>query len=512
MAASDMTSCMMVAGATAWIVWQKLDMLLPDPVCVECFRMQASAEDAKAKLATIQDFISTQYGPSKTTEWLGRLLQALYYAEEFIDKFHLREARERHEALRMAARPLAALVSKCKLWRDLSILVKKMDELCDEKFLKEEAEGKRIKEPAISSSASVPWQGKKLARLTSFWDGQVPTNFLCRQDEKNEIMSRIKIKSGWTAWTSIWGEQGTGKTFLARWVYSQVKYMGYEWRNWVHVSGCLDEREFLFNILKQAGKVARGMKDMEIKEIMIMLRQELTEKKKFLIVLDDVRPSDKQLLQVLAISIPLFSDGHIITTTQDGKIARWTDTPKANPISLKNLSNEESRKMLAWKLHGVPEAHRLSKEEKDILDKFRGLPLHISLLGGFLSNAGERERTALAEQGFKFDILQLSCHRLPVHLKPCFICMALFPVEFLIPTRRLVRLWLAKGLLDSCCYGRERERIRQPEDVGETFILELADRNVIDVVSWRADGSPKSCQMDPPNPPHRNEDGVFPHT
>lgn len=36
---------------------------------------------------------------------------------------------------------------------------------------------------------------------------------------------------------------------------------------------------------------------------------------------------------------------------------------------------------------------------------------------------------------------------------------------------------------------------RQLEDVGETFILELANRNVIDVVSWRADGSPKACQM-----------------
>ncbi|KAL3720478.1 hypothetical protein ACJRO7_005316 [Eucalyptus globulus] len=495
MAASDTRSCMMVAGAAAQIVLQKLDMLLPNPVCVDCFPMQARAEDAKKKLTTIQDFISTQYGTSKTTEWLGRLLQALYYAEEFIDKFHLREARERHEALRMAARPLAALVSKCRLWRDLSMLVKKMDELCDEKFLKEEAEGKRIKEPAIcSSSASVPWQGKKLARLTSFWDGQVPTNFLCRQDKKKEIMSRIKIKSGWTEWTSIWGEQGTGKTFLARWVYSQAKYMGYEWRNWVYVSGSSDKREILLKILKQAKKVARDVKDMDIKEIMIMLRQELTEKKKFLIVLDDVRPSDEQLVRVLVISIPLFSEGHIITTTQDGKIASLTDTSAKKPIRLENLDNGESERMLAWKLHGLNDSGRLSKE-KDILNKCRGLPLRISLLGGFLSNAGEQERTALAEEGSRLDILQLSCHKLPVHLKPCFIYMALFPVELPIPTRRLVRLWLAEGLLDSRCYDRERERTRQPEDVGETFILELADRNVIDVVSWRPDGSPKACQM-----------------
>ncbi|XP_039158914.1 disease resistance protein RPM1-like [Eucalyptus grandis] len=494
MAASDTRSCMMIAGAAAQIVSQKLDILLPHPACVECFPMQACAEDAKAKLATIQDFISTQYGPSKTTEWLGRLLRAMDYAEEFIDKFHLREARERHEALRMAARPLASLVSKCKLWRDLSMLVNMMEELCDEKFLKEGAEGKRKKEHASSSShASVPWQGKKLARLTSFWDGQVPTNFLCREAEKTKIMSWIKETSGETEWTSIWGEQGTGKTFLARWVYSQSKYMGYEWRAWVHVSGSLDEREILFEILKQVEKLARDEKDMDTMEIMMMLRQKLTEKNRFLIVLDDVRPSDEQFVLVLAFSIPLSSKGHIITITQDSKIAKLTDTSKAGPIRLENLGNEESQRMLAWKLYGVSEGQRLSEKEKDVLNKCRGLPLRISLLGGFMSNAGEQEHTALAEEGFKLDILKLSCHKLPVHLKPCFIYMALFPVAIPIPTRRLVRLWLAEGLLDSHCYDRERKR--QPEDVGETFILELANRNVIDVVSWRADGSPKACQM-----------------
>ncbi|XP_039158915.1 disease resistance protein RPM1-like [Eucalyptus grandis] len=126
------------------------------------------------------------------------------------------------------------------------------------------------------------------------------------------------------------------------------------------------------------------------------------------------------------------------------------------------------------------------------------VPLCISLINGFLSNAAERERAALAKKGSMMtlsDILQLSCHKLPVHLKPCFIYMALFPVTFPIPTRRLVRLWLADGLLNSHCYDIEGERTRKPEDVGEMFILELAHRNVIDVLSRRKDGSPKACQM-----------------
>ncbi|XP_039158911.1 disease resistance protein RGA2-like [Eucalyptus grandis] len=271
--------------------------------------------------------------------------------------------------------------------------------------------------------------------------------------------------------------------------------MGYEWRAWVHVSGSLDEREIPFEIRKHVEKLARDVKDMDMEEIMTMVQQKLTKKNRFLIVLDDVQPSDEQLVRVLAISVPIFSKGHIITTTQDSKIAKLTDTSEAEPIRLQNLGNEESQRMLAWKLHGVPEGQRLSKEEKDILNECCGLAFHISLLGGFLSNAGERERTALAEEGFKLDILQLSCHKLPIHLKPCFIYMDFFPVTIPIPTRRLVRRWLAEGLLDSHCYDGESEMKRQPEDVGETFILELANRNVIDVVSWRVDGSPKACQM-----------------
>ncbi|KAI6671473.1 hypothetical protein NL676_006358 [Syzygium grande] len=490
---------MVAEAAAVTIVSQKLDVLIHRPVFVECLSMQNRATDAKAKLAKIQEFFSSQYRQSKSTEWSGRLLRAMYYADEFIDKFYLREARERHEALYSAARPLAVLISMYKLGRDLSVLVKMMEELCDEKFLKEEAEGKRKKEPASSFSlASVPWQGKKLARLSSFWDQQAPTNFICRKDKKKEIRERIKITVEYERWTSIWGEQGTGKTFLARWAYSQAKYMGYEWRAWVHVSASTDPREFLLEILKQAENLASDVKDMDIQEIKTKLHRKLAEVNKYFIVLDDVQPSDMQLLRELYWTTPSNSRSHIITTTQDFSIADYTNRPTGQPIKLEKLSDDQSQEMLAWKLHRGSNGQRLSKEEKGILNMCRNLPLCISLLGGFLSEARENELRELAKKGPTMtlsEILLFSCHKLPDHLKPCFIYMALFPVTFPIPTRRLVRLWLAEGLLDSHCYDIGRERMRQPEDVGETFILELADRSVIDVVSWRADGSPKACQM-----------------
>ena len=109
---------MTVDEATVQILLQKLDILLSHPLCAECLPMQNRAKSAKAKLARIQVHFSTQYRPSETTEWSGRLRRAMYNAEEFIDKFYLREARERHKALHMATWPIE--IAMC--WKVKTIL------------------------------------------------------------------------------------------------------------------------------------------------------------------------------------------------------------------------------------------------------------------------------------------------------------------------------------------------------------------------------------------------------
>ncbi|KAF8011062.1 hypothetical protein BT93_J1623 [Corymbia citriodora subsp. variegata] len=525
MAASDGRSYTMAAEAAVEIVSQKLEILLSRSECVECLPMETLVGDAKAKLAMIQEFFSTGDRPYESTEWSRRLLQTMYDTEDMLDEFHLKVARGREEALLVATRPLAALVHKYMLWRDLSNQVKAMKELCQDQYLTDkEARGDGKKEPDSSSShGSAPWGGQKLARLTSFWDRQASMNFTCHKDKKMKIIEQIReeakkireeAKQEHVLGISIFGEEGSGKTFLARSVYREAMELGFDLCAWVHVSASADKQEFLFEILKQVDKLARDL--MNFNEIKKMLRQKLATTKRFLIVLDDVQLPDEQLLRELLMIIPFPSQGHIITTTRYDMIARIMNTDGPGPVKLENLPShnsdqgkekesqnsdqgeeKESQKMLATKLHGVPHFTRLTKEEKDkVLNRFPALPLCISLLGGLLSNAGEKECAALVKSDFKMglsDLLQLTYHRLPVHLKPCFIYMVLFPVASPIPTRRPVRLWLAEGLLDSHCCDRERKRT--PEDVGERFILELADRNVIDVVSWRADGSPRACQM-----------------
>ncbi|KAL3720408.1 hypothetical protein ACJRO7_005256 [Eucalyptus globulus] len=495
MAASNTITYTWAAEAAAEIVSQKLEMLLSHPVCLRCSLTEPLAKEAREKLAMIQEFFSTRDSLSPSTvRWLGRLLQAMYDAEEFIDKFHLREARGRHKALHMATRPPATLISKCKLRRDLSNLVNKMRELCqDQCFTGKEAKGKTRK----ASPASVLGQDEKQERLTSLWDWQASINSLWRE-KKEEIKERIGEgpKSGNLGWTFIRGEPGAGKTSIARWVYREAMYLGFKWRAWVHLSPSMDMQEFLFEVLKQIRKLARELKDMNLQEMTEIHPHELAKWKKFLIVLDGVHTSNVQLLGGLA-RILRHGQGHIIITTQDDLIAN-TMGGFEKPIEPKKLNQQESREMLSLKLRGVPDGQKLSNEEEAILETCQGSLLRISLILGLLPHAGKQERAALAKDGSKMsllDLLKLSYQKLPAPLKPCFIYMVLFPRATPIRTRKLVRLWLAEGLLDMHCCGGEWKTTRAPEDVGETFILELAERNMIDVASWRADGSPKTCHM-----------------
>ncbi|KAI3420644.1 NB-ARC domain-containing protein [Psidium guajava] len=500
-AASDATNYTVNCEVAAEILSQKLEILLCHPELARCLLTEKLVTDAKEKLAMIQDFFSTQDRPSKSMEWLGRLLRAMYEAENFVDKFHLREARGRQGALQVVTRPAAELVSKCKLWADLYNLGNKMQELCQDQYLT----GKTEKKPASSfPPANVPGQGQKKVRLTSY--GNLHGScYLWRKEEKKEIM-RLEQR-GEKAMdvivnvTTILGEPGTGKTFLARWVYTEAMYQGIESHAWVRISANMEVNEFLFEILKQMGKPAREVKDMDLNEIEKMLYKELADRKEFLIVLDDVRPSKERLLRRLVGRLFYYRRGHIIITTQDKRIAdSMRFDKKWLLVELGKLNADESKKMLASKLYRVPDGKCLSEKEV-ILKTCGGLPLSLSLLGGLLSHTEEPERqeprlsALLKDCSGISDLLQLSYRRLPVHLKPCFIYMALFPVAAPIPTRRLVRLWLAEGLLDSHCYDRDKKLTRVPEDVGEAFILELVERNLIDVVSWRADGSPKACQM-----------------
>ena len=63
-------------------------------------------------------------------------------------------------------------------------------------------------------------------------------------------------------------------------------------------------------------------------------------------------------------------------------------------------------------------------------------------------------------------ILLLSFNDLPHQLKHCFLYCSIFPEDYEIGRKRLIKLWMAKGYV-------EQVKGFTPEEVAESYLVEL---------------------------------------
>ncbi|XBI76970.1 hypothetical protein VPH35_070143 [Triticum aestivum] len=127
----------------------------------------------------------------------------------------------------------------------------------------------------------------------------------------------------------------------------------------------------------------------------------------------------------------------------------------------------------------------MEEQAKLILKKCHGLTLAISTIGGFLAT---KPKTAVewrkmhgrisAELEINPElrtikkVLMRSYDGLPYHLKSCFLYMSIFPEDYIIKRRRLVRRWIEEG------YCKEMHGMTA-EEVGDTYFDELLERSMI---------------------------------
>ena len=78
---------------------------------------------------------------------------------------------------------------------------------------------------------------------------------------------------------------------------------------------------------------------------------------------------------------------------------------------------------------------------------------------------------------------------LPYVLKPCFLYLAVFPKAYEISIPKLLQLWLVHGFVQTS------PEASVPEDVAKEYLEELVCRNMIEIVRWKPDGTPKTCHM-----------------
>uniref|UniRef100_A0A0D9W8L4 AAA+ ATPase domain-containing protein n=1 Tax=Leersia perrieri TaxID=77586 RepID=A0A0D9W8L4_9ORYZ len=306
---------------------------------------------------------------------------------------------------------------------------------------------------------------------------------------------------------TVCGMGGVGKTTLVTNVYKKVAESCYfDYTAWVAVSKSFTTDDLLRRIAKEFHRnvhagVPWDVDKMDYRSLVETLRKHLASKR-YLLLLDDVWDA-QAWYDISCAFVNVGTSNRIIITTRNENVASLASSNRT--IRLDPLSDQE-----AWSLfcnttfredadQECP--YHLEQLAHEILDKCSGLPLAIVSVGKLLKL---RKRTEFAwknvleslewdgsnEQGIRqvSNILNLSIDDLPHHLQRCFLYCSIYPEDFLIKRKILIRKWVAQGLI-------EEKGNDTMEEVADDHLNQLVERNLLQVVLKNDFGRAKRCNI-----------------
>ncbi|KAL2234073.1 disease resistance protein At4g27190 [Sesamum indicum] len=286
----------------------------------------------------------------------------------------------------------------------------------------------------------------------------------------------------------IWGMGGVGKTTLVRNINNKLGGLdSFNIVMWITVSNRYQEAESdlrkIQNLIAERLKLELREESMETRTS--KLRARLMMEKTFVLILDDVwNPID---LDRLGIPEPqVLRGGKIILTTRSSDVcSQMADVP----LKIEALNEDEAWSLFCKSAGDVATWEEIEPLAKAITEECGGLPLAINVVGASLKrksvvevwkdalNALRRSEPPIGSGledkvynpiKWSYDLLPDEC------MKSCFLFCCLFPEDYLIDKKRLVRYWSAEGLL------KEHDDIEDEMSRGITIIEILKDRSLLE--------------------------------
>ncbi|KAM0847030.1 hypothetical protein ACQ4PT_055294 [Festuca glaucescens] len=307
---------------------------------------------------------------------------------------------------------------------------------------------------------------------------------------KETLIEMLHLKDPSMRTIAVWGMGGIGKSTLVNNVYTnELSHFGC--RAWVSISQSYKLDDIWRNMLTELlGKENRGdAEKMNSAELRAELKK-ILDKKRYLIILDDVWKA----ADVFKITEVLVDNGLgsrvIVTTRIEGVASIAEDGCK---IKLEPLSDHDAWLLFCRKAFPNIESHTCPPElcecGKAIVGKCDGLPLALVAIGSLLSlnTKSNKKWRIFCDQLISElhnnenlnrveKILNLSYKHLPNYLKNCFLYCAMFPEDYLLHRKMLIRLWIAEGFI-------EQRGTSSVEDIAEGYLIELVQRSMLHVVN-----------------------------
>ncbi|XP_057763729.1 putative late blight resistance protein homolog R1A-10 [Salvia miltiorrhiza] len=280
--------------------------------------------------------------------------------------------------------------------------------------------------------------------------------------------------------TSIVGMGGSGKTTLARNIYEErLIKEHFDICAWTTVSQEYVIKEIFAVVLRQLNI---GVDDnLSEDELGGKLYRHLYGRR-YLIIMDDMWSIDAW--DRVRNYFPTNENGsRIVVTTRLLDLA--STLSNSNSLRMKLLDEAESWELLSKTVFGEEGCPcELEEIGKKIGESCKGLPLSIVVVGGLLAKSkptreywediGENLNASvnLEDDERCLKILYMSYKQLPIHLKPCFLYMGVFPEDEEISTSELSRYWIAEGFVKAIS-GKSLE------EIAKEYLKDLIGRNLV---------------------------------